>query len=65
MSTAVLRWVELSARRLAEEIKPASNTRQFWVVLELPELRWYRSAGIEPSDLLSGWIPALEALGTV
>ncbi|MCL4177265.1 MAG: hypothetical protein KJ072_05920 [Verrucomicrobia bacterium] len=58
-------WVELSARRLAEEIKPASNTRQFWVVLELPELRWYRSAGIEPSDPLRGWLPALEALGTV
>ena len=57
--------VELSARRLAEEMKPASNTRQFWVVLELPELRWYRSTGIEPSDLLKGWLPALEALGKV
>jgi hypothetical protein len=55
--------LELDARRLREEVKPARNTHAFLVVLEVAEGCWYRTKDLQPKRLLKQWLPALEGLG--
>jgi hypothetical protein len=57
--------IELSAKFLEQNVRPAPNTKAYLVVLEFPAKRWYRSADIEPSNLLRDFLPALDSLGTL
>jgi len=57
--------LELDARKLREEVKPARNTDAFLIVLEFPQMSWYRTKDLKPKTLLQQWRPALETLGKV
>jgi hypothetical protein len=57
--------IEVTARTLAEEVQPASNTRAFLLVLEFPTNRWYRTVDLDPKNFLRDYLSALDALGTL